>query len=126
VPKRLEHATAEFLGNGKLRQTFLKRTLGTKDLREANVRAKPILIEFDRILAQAEALTVQRPMLTREELLTKVGAARARWAPPRRHAAPKAHCLAPRRRVTLYGLTVIGKAFCLQRRLEPRFYIARY
>ena len=60
VPKRLEQPTAEFLDNGKSRQVFLKRTLDTKDLREANIRAKPILIEFDRILAQAEALTVQR------------------------------------------------------------------
>jgi integrase len=62
VPKRLEQPTAEFLGNGKSRQIFLKRTLDTKDLREANIRAKPVLMEFDRILAQAEALTVQRIM----------------------------------------------------------------
>ena len=62
VPKQLEQATAEVLGNGKFRQVFLKRSLDTKDLREANIRAKPVLIEFDRILAQAEALTVQRPM----------------------------------------------------------------
>src|SRR5258706_9973927 len=64
VPKQLEQPTAEVLGNGKSRQTFLKRTLDTKDLREANIRAKPVLIEFDRILAQAEALTIQRPMRT--------------------------------------------------------------
>jgi hypothetical protein len=62
VPKRLEQPTAEFLGNGKSRQVFLQRSLDTKDLREANIRAKPVLIEFDRILAQAEALTVQRPV----------------------------------------------------------------
>jgi integrase len=62
VPKQLEQPTAEVLGNGKSRQVFLKRTLDTKDLREANIRAKPVLMEFDRILAQAEALTVQRPM----------------------------------------------------------------
>jgi hypothetical protein len=62
VPKRLEQPAAEFLGNGKSRQIFLKRTLDTKDLREANIRAKPVLMEFDRILAQAEALTVRRPM----------------------------------------------------------------
>jgi len=64
VPKQLEEATAEVLGNGKSRQVFLKRSLDTKDLREANIRAKPVLMEFDRILAQAEALTVQRPMRT--------------------------------------------------------------
>jgi hypothetical protein len=62
VPKQLEQATAEVLGNGKSRQVFLKRSLDTKDLREANIRAKPVLIEFDRILAQAESL--QRPMRT--------------------------------------------------------------
>jgi integrase len=67
VPKWLEQATAEVLGNGKSRQVFLKRSLNTKDLRKANVRAKPILIEFDRILAQAEALTVQRPMRAKLE-----------------------------------------------------------
>jgi hypothetical protein len=64
VPKQLEQATAEVLGNGKSRQVFLKRTLDTKDLRQANIRAKPVLIEFDRILAQAETLTVQRPVRT--------------------------------------------------------------
>jgi integrase len=64
VPKQLEQATAEVLGNGKPRQVFLKRSLDTKGLREANIRAKPVLIEFDRILARAEALTVQRPMRT--------------------------------------------------------------
>ena len=64
VPKRLEQPTAEFQSNGKSRQGFLQRTLNTKDLREANIRAKPILMQFDRILAQAEALTVQRPLRT--------------------------------------------------------------
>ena len=44
VPKQLEQATAEILGNGKSRQVFLKRSLDTKDLREANIRAKPVLI----------------------------------------------------------------------------------
>jgi hypothetical protein len=47
VPKQLEQATAEVLDNGKSRQVFLKRSVDTKDLREANIRAKPVLIEFD-------------------------------------------------------------------------------
>jgi hypothetical protein len=67
VPKWLEQPTAEVLDNGKSRQIFLKRSLDTKDLREANIRAKPVLTGFDRILAQAEALTVQRPMSTTRE-----------------------------------------------------------
>jgi hypothetical protein len=55
------------LNNGKSRQIFLKRSLDTKDLREANIRAKPVLIAFDRIPAQAEGLNVQRPMRTTSE-----------------------------------------------------------
>jgi hypothetical protein len=64
VPKGLEEATAQHLGNGKPRQVFLKRTLATKDLREANIRAKPVLMEFDRIIAQAESIAAERPLRT--------------------------------------------------------------
>jgi hypothetical protein len=39
VPNWLEQPTAEILDNGKSRQIFLKRSLDTKDLREANIRA---------------------------------------------------------------------------------------
>jgi hypothetical protein len=60
VPKRLEEATATVLGVAKQRQSWLKKSLGTKDLREANIRAKPVLMEFDRTLARAEALIVER------------------------------------------------------------------
>jgi hypothetical protein len=35
VPKRLEHPTAQMLGVSKTRQSWLKKSLGTKDLREA-------------------------------------------------------------------------------------------
>jgi integrase len=61
VPKALEEATAQVLGVAKERQSFLKRSLGTKDVREANVRAKPVLQEFDRILDRARALLKERP-----------------------------------------------------------------
>jgi hypothetical protein len=49
VPKNLEAAVARLAGTGKLRVAWLKRSLGTKDVREANVRAKPIMMEFDRV-----------------------------------------------------------------------------
>ena len=62
VPKRLEEATATVLGVSKRRQSWLKKSLGTKDLREANIRAKPVLMEFDRTLARAEALIAERPV----------------------------------------------------------------
>jgi hypothetical protein len=53
------------------RQAFLKRTLDTKDLRDANIRAKPIVIAFDKILAQADAMTVQPA--TEAELVILIG-----------------------------------------------------
>jgi hypothetical protein len=55
VPLRLQEATARILENGKAKQVCLKRSLGTKKLQEAHVRAKPVQMEFDRIIARAEA-----------------------------------------------------------------------
>jgi hypothetical protein len=40
VPKRLEEATATVLGVTKQRQSWLKKSLGTKDLREAKHQSK--------------------------------------------------------------------------------------
>ena len=48
VPERLQAAVARVLDQGKERQSFLKKSLGTKDLKTANVRAKPVLAGFDR------------------------------------------------------------------------------
>jgi integrase len=64
VPPKLQEAVATVLGKSKHRQTWLKKSLGTKDIREANVRAKPVLMNFDTILARAEGLLVNRPMRT--------------------------------------------------------------
>jgi hypothetical protein len=50
VPPRLQEAVARVLDNGKARQVWLKRSLGTKDGDEANRRSKMVLIEFDRLL----------------------------------------------------------------------------
>ena len=54
-PKGLQAAVARELNNGKAAQKHLKRSLGTKVLREANIRAKPVLAEFDQIIARAKA-----------------------------------------------------------------------
>ncbi|HWM46180.1 MAG TPA: site-specific integrase [Xanthobacteraceae bacterium] len=62
VPKKLEAAVPRVLGLDRERVSWLKRTLNTKDLREANIRAKPILIEFDHIIAKAEALVADVPV----------------------------------------------------------------
>ena len=62
VPARLQAAVAQVLDNGKPRQAYLKKSLGTKDLKAANVRAKPVLAGFDRVLGEAEQLLAARPM----------------------------------------------------------------
>lgn len=59
VPPRLQTAVARVLGNGKPRQVYLKKSLGTKDLRTANVRAKPVQAGFDRVIREAAALSSQ-------------------------------------------------------------------
>jgi integrase len=62
VPDRLQAAVARVLDQGKDRQSFLKKSLGTKDLKAANIRAKPVLAGFDRVLGEAEQLLTERPM----------------------------------------------------------------
>jgi hypothetical protein len=52
------------LDNGKARQVWLKKSLGTKVVAQANVRAKPVQMEFDRILAQAESQLKKHPLRT--------------------------------------------------------------
>src|SRR3981081_2863784 len=64
VPKALEAATARAMGAPKERVSWLKETLGTKDEKQARVLAKPVMMKFDRILAQAEALLVEHPVRT--------------------------------------------------------------
>jgi len=64
VPEKLEQATATVTGSSNERVSWLKRSLRTKDKREAKRLAPPILMEFDRILAEAEALIAERPLRT--------------------------------------------------------------
>jgi integrase len=64
VPKHLEAATATAMGVPKERVSWLKETLGTKNEKEARILAKPVMMKFDRILAQAEALLVEHPVRT--------------------------------------------------------------
>src|SRR6201993_1649952 len=62
VPKALEEATARVTGVPKERVSWLKETLGTKDGKQAKIRAKPVMMRFDGILAKAEALLVEHPV----------------------------------------------------------------
>jgi integrase len=61
VPERLQKAVARVLGTGRSKQVFLKRSLGTKVLKDANVRAKLVLSDFDRIIRDAEAVEKSKP-----------------------------------------------------------------
>ncbi len=62
VPNTLAQAVAGITGSSKPKVSWLKKSLGTKDLKTAKVRAAPILMEFDRILAKAEAQAAERPL----------------------------------------------------------------
>ena len=67
TPKGAEGArSGDCKGDGvpKERVSWLKETLGTKDEKRARVLAKPVMMKFDRILAQAEALLVEHPVRT--------------------------------------------------------------
>ena len=64
VPERLQAPVARVLKSGRDRQVFLKKSLGTKSLKEANLAAKHVLSDFDRTLADAETLLKERPIVT--------------------------------------------------------------
>lgn len=63
VPERLQEAVARVLNSGRERQVFLKKSLGTKSVKAANVAATHVLADFDRTLADAEALLKERPVI---------------------------------------------------------------
>jgi hypothetical protein len=63
VPTRLQEAVASVLSDDKPRRVFLKKSLGTKSLKEANAAATHVLTEFNGIIAQAEALLKEQPVV---------------------------------------------------------------
>src|SRR6185369_6674185 len=70
VPEPLQAAVARALGSKKQTQKYLKKSLGTKDRREANRRAMHALADLDRTLREAEALTRQQPQKPKTPLRT--------------------------------------------------------
>ena len=64
VPKRLQEPVARVLDNGKARQTWLQKYLGTKDQHEAKRRAVAVLTDFNKTLDHAEALLAEQPLHT--------------------------------------------------------------
>ena len=57
VPEPLQAAVARVIGSTKQTQKYLKKSLGTKDRREANRRATHALADLERTIRAAEALT---------------------------------------------------------------------
>jgi integrase len=64
VPERLQEAVARVLNSDETRRVFLKKSLGTKSLKEAKAAAPHVLADFNRTIAEAEALLKERPVLT--------------------------------------------------------------
>ena len=54
VPPGFEEAVARVISRDRGRVSWLQRSLRTKDAREANIKAKPILAEFDQIIIRAK------------------------------------------------------------------------
>jgi hypothetical protein len=59
VPEKLQAAVARILGGKKPAQVYLKKSLATKDRREATRRAPHALADIDRTLREAAALTTR-------------------------------------------------------------------
>ena len=70
VPELLQTAVARVLNSGKRKQVYLKKSLGTKDLKAANIRATSVIAGFDRTIASARVLAAQAsaPPIQRQSL----------------------------------------------------------
>jgi hypothetical protein len=62
VPEKLQTAVAQLQGSSKERVVWLQKSLGTKDRRRADTLAKGVLMEFDRVIAKAEASAAEHPL----------------------------------------------------------------
>lgn len=64
VPPRLQEAVARVLNADEPRRVHLKKSLGTKILKEAKAAAPHIVADFNRIIGEAEALLKEQPVVT--------------------------------------------------------------
>lgn len=64
VPERLQEAVARVLDADEPRRVFLKKSLGTKSLKEAKIATPPVVADFNRIIGQAEALLKEQPVVS--------------------------------------------------------------
>lgn len=63
VPDRLQEAVARVLDADEPRRVFLKKSLGTKSLKEAKAAAPQVVADFNRTIGQAEALLKEQPVV---------------------------------------------------------------
>jgi integrase len=64
VPERLQEAVARVIDADEPRRVFLKKSLGTKNPKEAKAAAPHVLADFGQIIGQAEALLKEQPVVT--------------------------------------------------------------
>ncbi|HEY4265233.1 MAG TPA: site-specific integrase [Micropepsaceae bacterium] len=62
VPPRLQAAVGKLSDPPRDRVAWLQKSLGTKDLSRANLLGKRVLMDFDKIIARAEASLAPPPM----------------------------------------------------------------
>jgi hypothetical protein len=70
VPGKLQAAVALILGGKRSTQVYLKKSLATKDRREATRRAPHALADIERTLREAAALTQVKPQAAVRTTLT--------------------------------------------------------
>ncbi|SHG26348.1 hypothetical protein SAMN05443248_0933 [Bradyrhizobium erythrophlei] len=70
VSEKLQAAVARILGGKRSTQVYLKKSLATKDRREATRRAPHALADIDRTLREAAALSQTKPKAAVRTTLT--------------------------------------------------------
>jgi integrase len=63
VPEPLQEAVARVLNAGGPRRVFLKKSLGTKNLKEAKAAAPLVVADFNRVIGEAEAQLKEQPVV---------------------------------------------------------------
>jgi hypothetical protein len=64
IPPHLQGAVGRLCNPPKERVTWLQKSLSTKELARANVAAKAVLMDFDRIIARAQGSLSEHPLRT--------------------------------------------------------------
>jgi integrase len=64
VPEHLQEAVAHVLDADEPRRVFLKKSLGTKSLKEAKAAAPHVMADFNRIIGEAEAHLKEQALVT--------------------------------------------------------------